>query len=143
MPVTSKDIDFQHHMLSFFVDWVKIRGECSSCWYWWNWLPSLFKLSVHNHGSMILLISWPWPHDYIHFLIFMHNGSPYLVYLRIICDTMSSQSCPLTTSFTPNTVHIVWIMLFVIVHARTNKTLHICVFTCFIVANCIVLKQVL
>ena len=74
MPVTSKDIDFQHHMLSFFVHWVKMRGDCSFCWYWWNWLPSLFNFSVHNHGSMILLNSWPWPHDYIHFLVFMHNA---------------------------------------------------------------------
>ena len=69
-----------------------MRGDCSFCWYWWNWLPSLFKLSVHNHGSMILLNSWPWPHDYIHFSVFIHDGSPYLVYLRIICDTMSSKS---------------------------------------------------
>ena len=22
---------------------VKMRGDCSFCWYWWNWWPSLFK----------------------------------------------------------------------------------------------------
>ena len=27
---------------------VKIRGDCSFCWYWWNWWSSLFKLSFHN-----------------------------------------------------------------------------------------------
>ena len=24
---------------------VKLRDDCSFCWYWWNWWPSLFKLS--------------------------------------------------------------------------------------------------
>ena len=28
------------------VQWVKLRG--SFCWYWWNYWPSLFKLSLHN-----------------------------------------------------------------------------------------------
>jgi hypothetical protein len=29
--------------------WVKVRGGCwSFCLYWWNWWPSLFKLSFHN-----------------------------------------------------------------------------------------------
>jgi hypothetical protein len=27
---------------------VKMRGDCSFCWYWWNWWSSLFKLSFHN-----------------------------------------------------------------------------------------------
>ena len=26
-----------------------MRGDCSFCRYWWNWWPSLFKLSFHNH----------------------------------------------------------------------------------------------
>jgi hypothetical protein len=36
----------------FCVQWVqlhcKMRGDCSFCWYWWNWCPSLFKLSFYN-----------------------------------------------------------------------------------------------
>jgi len=27
---------------------VKMRGDCSFCWYWWNWWPSLFELSFHK-----------------------------------------------------------------------------------------------
>jgi hypothetical protein len=27
---------------------VKIRDDCSFCWYWWNWWLSLFKLSFHK-----------------------------------------------------------------------------------------------
>ena len=27
---------------------VKMKGNFSFCWYWWNWWPSLFKLSIHN-----------------------------------------------------------------------------------------------
>ena len=27
---------------------VKMRGDCSFCWYWWNRWPSLFKLSFHK-----------------------------------------------------------------------------------------------
>jgi hypothetical protein len=31
----------------FRVQWVKMRGDCSFCCYWWNWWRSLFKLSFH------------------------------------------------------------------------------------------------
>jgi hypothetical protein len=36
-----------HYCLSFLVcvQWVKVRGDCLICWYWWNWWPLLFKLS--------------------------------------------------------------------------------------------------
>jgi hypothetical protein len=27
---------------------VKMRDDCSFCWYWWNWWLSLFKLSFHK-----------------------------------------------------------------------------------------------
>jgi hypothetical protein len=27
---------------------VKMRDDCLFCLYWWNWWPSLFKLSFHN-----------------------------------------------------------------------------------------------
>jgi len=26
---------------------VKVRDDCSFCWYWWNWRPSLFKFPFH------------------------------------------------------------------------------------------------
>jgi hypothetical protein len=32
-------------VLLFCVQWMKMRGDCSFCWYWWNCWPSLFKLS--------------------------------------------------------------------------------------------------
>ena len=32
----------------FCVQWVKVRGGCLFCWYWWNCWPSLFKLSFHH-----------------------------------------------------------------------------------------------
>jgi len=32
----------------FCVQWVKVRGDCSFCWYWLNCWPSLLKLSFHN-----------------------------------------------------------------------------------------------
>jgi hypothetical protein len=32
----------------FYVWWVRISGDCSFYWYWWNYLPSLFKLSFHK-----------------------------------------------------------------------------------------------
>ena len=28
--------------------WVKVRGGCCFCWYWWKCWPSLFKLSFHQ-----------------------------------------------------------------------------------------------
>ena len=34
-------------VLSCF-QWVKVKGVCSFCWYWWNCWPLLFKLSFHN-----------------------------------------------------------------------------------------------
>ena len=35
-----------HYCLNFLccVQWVKMRGDCLLCWYWWNWWPLLFKL---------------------------------------------------------------------------------------------------
>jgi hypothetical protein len=36
-----------HYCLNFLfcVQWVKMRGDCLFCCYWWNWWPLLFKLS--------------------------------------------------------------------------------------------------
>ena len=31
----------------FCVQWVKVRCDCSSCWYWWNCRP--YKLAFHNN----------------------------------------------------------------------------------------------
>jgi hypothetical protein len=56
VPVPSKDLDFQRHTLwSFFscVQWVKVRGDYSFCWYWWNCGPSCLKLSFHIFDSCI------------------------------------------------------------------------------------------
>ena len=35
------------------VQWVKVRGDYSLCWYWWNCGPSCFKLSFHIFDSCI------------------------------------------------------------------------------------------
>ena len=50
------DLQFQQLLSVFiflfiyflFVQWVKVRGDCSFCWYWWICWPSLFNLSFHN-----------------------------------------------------------------------------------------------
>ena len=34
----------------FYIQWTKVRGDCSLCWYCWNCLPSLLKLSFHNNN---------------------------------------------------------------------------------------------
>jgi hypothetical protein len=51
--LTPPHVNFQHHLswsLLCSVSSGKIRGDYSLCWYWWNLLPSLFKLSFHNWG---------------------------------------------------------------------------------------------
>jgi len=32
----------------FCVQWMKMRGACSYYWYWWNYWPSMFKLSFNK-----------------------------------------------------------------------------------------------
>jgi len=47
--VPAQEFVFQRHMSwSFYVQWVKLRDDCSFCWYCRNNWPSLFKLSFHN-----------------------------------------------------------------------------------------------
>ena len=48
--LTSNDTPFLPMSWSFFVQWVQLRWKVIVlfCWYWWNWWPSLFKLSFHN-----------------------------------------------------------------------------------------------
>jgi hypothetical protein len=61
--VTSQELDFQHYMSwSHCVQLVRVRGDCSFCWYWWNCWPSLFKLSLHNVAiiSMISIFTSLW-----------------------------------------------------------------------------------
>ena len=55
-PVLSQNIDFQRLMSfsSFCVQSVKVRGDCSLCWYWWNCWPSLFKLTFHNTNRTLI-----------------------------------------------------------------------------------------
>jgi len=45
------------HVVVFMcsVNSVKMRGDCSFCWYCRNWWPSLFKLSFHNIIDMFCL----------------------------------------------------------------------------------------
>ena len=37
-----------HGLFLWSVSSVKMRGGCSFCWYWWNWIPPLFTLSFYN-----------------------------------------------------------------------------------------------
>jgi hypothetical protein len=50
---------------------IEVRGNYSLCWFWWHFLPSLFKLSVHNecqrlydnltifnHKTTEILVTW-------------------------------------------------------------------------------------
>ena len=39
-------IDICRGIFTFYVQWVEVRGDCSLCWYWWNYWPSQFKLSL-------------------------------------------------------------------------------------------------
>ena len=39
-------IEICRGLFTFYVQWVEVRGDCSLCWYWWNYWPSLFKLSL-------------------------------------------------------------------------------------------------
>ena len=39
---TIHHIFLRQFFLLFYVRWVKMRADCSLCWYWWNYLPSLF-----------------------------------------------------------------------------------------------------
>ena len=40
----------------FCAQWVKMRGNCSFCWYWWSRLPSLFIVLSYNEKSWKLYI---------------------------------------------------------------------------------------
>jgi hypothetical protein len=58
-PVPSQELDFQRHMLWYFfcfVSSVRMGGDCSIYCYWWNWSPSLVKLSCHNLGMELFLL---------------------------------------------------------------------------------------
>ena len=37
-------------LLIFYIQWTKVRGDCSLCWYFLNCLPSLLKISFHNYN---------------------------------------------------------------------------------------------
>ena len=41
----------------FYVQWVKMRDDCSFCWYWWNCWTSLFKLSFYNQYKPLMSLS--------------------------------------------------------------------------------------
>ena len=37
-------------LLIFYIQWTKVRVDCSLRWYCWNCLPSLLKLFFHNYN---------------------------------------------------------------------------------------------
>ena len=39
-------IDICSGIFTCYVQWVEVRGDCSFCWYWWDYWPSQFKLSL-------------------------------------------------------------------------------------------------
>ena len=55
-PCTQPGPAFQTSYVVIFVcvQWVKVRGGWSFCWYWWNCKPSLFKLSFDNKKNSLL-----------------------------------------------------------------------------------------
>jgi len=34
---------------------VQMRGGCSCCCYWWNWLPSMLSLSLHAFENIVVV----------------------------------------------------------------------------------------
>ena len=63
----SQDLSYWCHMSWSFlcsVSSVKMRGDCSFCWYWQNWWPSLFNLSFHNCRAVYHLL-----HQYFNLII--------------------------------------------------------------------------
>ena len=40
-------------VVSFYVQWFNVTGDCSFCLYWWNCWPSLFKLSSDKFGTSV------------------------------------------------------------------------------------------
>ena len=71
------------HAFLHSASWVKMRGDCSFCWYWWNCWPSLFKLSIHKFLFCIFHTS----------IMFMSspNIRPYKITVPQICATISIQ----------------------------------------------------
>ena len=39
----------------FCVRWLRVIVDCSFCPYWWNYSPSLFKLSFHNWNNYCVI----------------------------------------------------------------------------------------
>jgi hypothetical protein len=39
----------------FYVQWFDVGGDCSIYWYWWNYWPSPFKLSIHKISQQIYI----------------------------------------------------------------------------------------
>ena len=52
----------------FCVQWVKMKGDCSFCWYWWNCWPSLLSLSFHNGRIVTWII--------LHKVCFLYQSNP-------------------------------------------------------------------
>ena len=56
VPVPTQDLDFQYHIYVWYfcVQWVKVRGHCSFCWYWCGLLTiTTFTFSYHKANRTI------------------------------------------------------------------------------------------
>ena len=52
-------ITLRHMWWSFYVQWDKMRADCSFYLYWWHCWPSLFKSSFHEYiWTVIINNNW-------------------------------------------------------------------------------------
>jgi hypothetical protein len=71
------------------VQWFEVRCDCSLCWYWWNFLSSLFKLSFCN--DLTPFTDW-YVYTIHHIVRRGHRGHDRMVVLQL-----HLQSVPITT----------------------------------------------
>jgi len=57
VPVPSQDLCHMRWWWSFCVQWVKVRGDCLFCWYWW-WLLRIQVTSAPGHFGPKLNGTW-------------------------------------------------------------------------------------
>ena len=77
--IQSQDFEFQPHMWCLVVpccvQWVKVRGDCMFCWYWWYCWPlsfHIFFLFVINRYIHVLFV-FEWQLIYtVFFLLFIY-----------------------------------------------------------------------
>ena len=54
---------FSWMVVVHFVPFLFLNGGCTFCWYWWNILPSLYKLFFHNKGKEIFQYTYCAPQN--------------------------------------------------------------------------------